>query len=108
MVVLILLSPIYLIIFSTILFMWLICALFYAISLLLPAGFAKSYIFNVMVSFDQTANALTLGDPDETISGRFGRRWPDSWFSKLLNTLFGVGHVQQAIEPDEGSDDLIK
>jgi hypothetical protein len=28
--------------------------------------------------------------------------------AKLLNKIFGAGHVQQAVEPDEGKDDLIK
>lgn len=68
----------------------------------------KKYFWNLWIAFDQFLNALMGGDPDETVSSRFGRRWPDSWFSKLLNRIIGDRHVQQSIEPDEGKDDIIK
>ena len=51
------------------------------------------------------------GDPRETVSSRFGRRWPNSWFAKLLNKIIGKNHVQNNIETPEkieGEDDLIK
>lgn len=68
------------------------------------------YTYKQIVSTDQTINALLAGDEDETISGRVGRRIPNSWFAKLLNKIYfwQKNHVVEAVEPDEGKDDLIK
>lgn len=33
----------------------------------------KQYIWNVLVALDQLGNALTFGDPQETISSRMGK-----------------------------------
>jgi hypothetical protein len=70
--------------------------------------FIKKYLFNLWIAFDQFLNVLIAGDPDETISSRMGRRWPDSWFRKFLDKVLGEGHCKQSIEPDEGKDDLVK
>lgn len=105
---LILVSPIFLIILIADLSIWIIETILYYVFLKADSEFVRRYIFNNFVSRDQSVNALTFGDQDETISSRFGRRWPGSWFSKLLDCIFGAGHVKQSIEPDEGKDDIIK
>ena len=33
----------------------------------------RRWIYNVLISFDQLGNAISGGDPDETISSRLGR-----------------------------------
>jgi hypothetical protein len=75
--------------------------------------FILKYILNILLGFDHLCNALTLGDPDETISARLGRRYPESIVSKIVNILFfwQPGHVIQAYgnekKNDIGDDDLI-
>ena len=80
----------------------------------------KKYIWNVLIGFDQFCNAILGGDPDETISGRMGRwrkKYPnpsDGWryyVAKYLAHWLGVidkGHCEDAIEPDEGDDEVLK
>lgn len=70
--------------------------------------FIKRYLYNLWIGIDQLLNCLMAGDPDETVSGRMGRAFPNSWFRKLLDKILGEGHCKQAIESDEGKDDLIK
>jgi hypothetical protein len=108
LIILIFLSPIFLTILLIDLIIWIVLTPLYFLSLKADSEFVKRYLFNIFVSRDQSVNALLWGDQDETISSRFGRRWPGSWVAKLLNKIFGAGHVQQAVEPDEGKDDLIK
>lgn len=73
----------------------------------------KKYFINILLGFDQFANTILAGDPDETISGRLGRikvkhGGTIPWyrpFSKItdwgLNKI-DPGHSIDAIEPDEG------
>jgi hypothetical protein len=46
------------------------------------------YFFNVLVSVDQLINALTAGNPDETISSRTWRERPNSNMRKVIDFLF--------------------
>ena len=52
----------------------------------------KTYLLNILISFDQFANVLFLGQPDETISSRAWRCKDASSFWKvthnLINKLF--------------------
>jgi len=74
------------------------------------------YIINILISIDQTFNTLLLGDPDETMSSRFGK-WlsepHDSWKWKVAYTicrllhLIDKNHCIDAIEKNEGKDDLL-
>ena len=66
------------------------------------------YLFNILISFDQFVNTLAGGDPDETISGRLGRLFPNSEFRKFVDFLFGKDHCTKAIEDDEGKDAVLK
>ena len=73
--------------------------------------FIGLYLTNIIMAIDQLGNALMFGDHDETISSRFGRRWPNSFFYWFIDTLFSWQpvnrHVISAIEEDEGKDDIL-
>lgn len=72
----------------------------------------KKWVINILISIDQLANALTGGDPDETISSRMGKRLDNCkacrFICKILNRLDwrNVDHCRNAIELDEGKDGL--
>lgn len=72
--------------------------------------FIRDYIYNMLIAIDQLLNAVMFGDPDESISERVGRRWPESWVARIINGLFfwQKNHVMESLEGDEGKDDLIK
>lgn len=77
------------------------------------AGAPSRYLRNVALSFDQTANALTGGDPDESVSSRMGKRVGagDRGFSYVMCRLmhpFDKNHCTKAIESDEGGDKVLK
>ncbi len=64
--------------------------------------FAK-YILNILITIDQAINSIVMfGAPDETISSRAGRRWPNSLWAKSIDLLFFwqpvKRHVISAIE----------
>ena len=73
-------------------------------------GKAKQYIFNQLIAFDQAINALTGGDPDETLSSRFGKRSKSNVVRKVIDTIFfwTPDHTEKSVEPDEGKDAVIK
>lgn len=68
----------------------------------------KRYFWNILISFDQFANTLLGGDPDETISSRAGkyaargRGWIPCQLCKLLHWI-DPHHCEKSIEHDEGS-----
>lgn len=72
------------------------------------------YILNVLIAIDQLGNALLLGDPDHTISGRLGRssragcKWC-RWFCLLLSKLDprDGDHCINSIEADRGEASII-
>lgn len=71
----------------------------------------KRYIFNILISIDQLANAILGGDPDETISSRLGKRLNTCAFCRFIcNILHKIDyrHCQDAIEENEGSNAVIK
>lgn len=66
------------------------------------------YIINILIAIDQLINTLLLGDPDETISSRVGkRRHQKGWkqLSAVIDFLFfwEKYHTKNSIEEDEGS-----
>lgn len=75
----------------------------------------KRYLLNVLTAFDQLGNALTGGDPDETISSRLGKAWRGDYgplgkklakpFRWVVNCVFfwQKDHTGSHIEEDEGS-----
>ena len=77
----------------------------------------KKWIMNVLISFDQFGNAITGGDPDETISSRLGKlkvkhggKVP--WSHPLAKVIdWGLdkiddNHSIDAIEHDEGKEQI--
>lgn len=68
----------------------------------------RKYILNVLVSIDQLINTIFFGDPDETISSRVGKHYPDTLLAKVINTIFfwEKNHVKSHIEEDEGKDSI--
>ena len=67
------------------------------------------YFINLFIALDQTANAIFLGDPDETISSRLGRNYPNSVMTRVVNILFfwDKNHCKENIEPESNTDDAI-
>lgn len=74
-----------------------------------------SYIYNLLVAFDQLGNAIAGGDPDSTISARVGffanqgenlTKYPRFWkfLEKIINFAFwpvdGNNHCKDAYESD--------
>ncbi len=77
----------------------------------------KKYITNILISLDQTGNALCGGDPDETISSHIGKVKRSmggaiGWKRPILKILDIIlnridrNHSVDAIEEDEGKDSL--
>lgn len=72
------------------------------------------YVLNILVAFDQLANSVLLGDPQETISGRLGkwhRKNPTHPVAGTVCTLLNLlekDHCKRSIRDKEGSDDFIK
>lgn len=70
-------------------------------------GKMKRYIWNLLISIDQLFNALLVGDPDETMSSRMGKRVIKKncklckVICRLLD-LFEKDHCYKSIEKDEG------
>jgi hypothetical protein len=67
------------------------------------------FIVNVLLAIDQFVNVLMLGDPDETISSRAGRVFPNTWWTWFIDNLFfwQTNHCHKAIEPSEGRRDIL-
>lgn len=83
----------------------------------LPGGIGQ-WGFNYWVAVDQTVNALSLGDPDETISSRMGK-WSTAedpgWFRDAASgtlcfflDLLDDNHCADSIEHDEGSKAVVR
>jgi len=81
-------------------------------------GKLGKWALNVLIGIDQLANALTGGDPDETISSRLGKIKSKHggeipWYRPLSRIVdWGLdkidpGHSIDAIEPDEGKDAVV-
>lgn len=76
---------------------------------------AKKWFWNVLIGFDQLANAILGGDPDETISSRLGKviaRNAETnnlaWFVCYILDKIDPNHCQKSIEHDEGDDEVVK
>ena len=68
----------------------------------------KMLIVNILLAIDQLINVLMLGDPDETISSRAGRVFPDSIWTKFIDFImfYQTNHCHKAIEK-EGYRDIL-
>ena len=70
----------------------------------------KKWFWNILIAVDQLGNALLMGDPDETISSRMGKKMRsnsatpiDKGLCKVLDKIDG-DHCEESIEDDEGKD----
>lgn len=75
----------------------------------------KTYFWNVFRGADRFINALTGGDPEMTISGRFGKAVIEGrcifckWTCVLLDKIDPNHCFKQAsYEAGQGSDEIIK
>lgn len=78
----------------------------------------KQYFWNLFVAIDQLLNAILLGDPDETVSSRFGKwmstaekgsfKWRIAMFVCMMLNWLDKNHCIETIENDEGKDDLLR
>lgn len=66
----------------------------------------KRYLFNLLLALDQFVNAILLGDPDETLSSRCGKKHPKA--AALIDRIFAWDprHCVNSAEPDEGQNAL--
>ena len=71
--------------------------------------FLRTYAVNILLAIDQFFNVIMFGDPDETISSRAGRVWPNSTWRKFIDWLmfWQTDHCYRAIEKGEGKRDLL-
>jgi hypothetical protein len=67
------------------------------------------YLKNNLIAFDQGLNTLAGGDPDETLSSRFGKKSKSNTIRKVINALFfwQKDHCAQSIEADEGANKIM-
>lgn len=75
------------------------------------------YIKNILIAADQFVNAVTGGDPDETISSRTGkiytawngrdRKWTVAYWIHLVLNKLQKNHCERAIEEDEGKNKIL-
>jgi len=72
----------------------------------------KQYLINILVALDQLANALSFGDPRETISSRADKAMRDGkkWGCLLCKLLSKIqkDHCQKAYDPNVGDRAIIK
>lgn len=76
--------------FSVLLYGLIVSLILFLIGWSIKDKMLKNYGFNLMLSIDQFANVLLLGDPDQTISGRCGRAKQSGrakWFVKPLGAF---------------------
>ena len=70
----------------------------------------RKWLWNLLVAVDQLGNAITAGDPDETISSRAGKakRRGRLWARSLCWMLDQVdpGHCEASVDPTEGKDQV--
>lgn len=104
-VAIIFLTPIYLFLLINSIPLVLLEIFMYWFSVLSGNEWIQKYTYKQVISMDQTMNALLAGDEDETISGRIGRRIPNSWFAWLVNHIYfwQANHVVEA-DADESKD----
>jgi len=67
------------------------------------------YFKNILISIDQFINTIFRGDPDETISSRWGKDKKKTVIAKVgcaVLDLIENKHCEKSIEIDEGKDEV--
>jgi hypothetical protein len=65
---------------------------------------AGCYLYNLLISADQSLGAILGGSPDVTVCGRMGL-WAERGITlpaRILDKIFGAGHCALAIERNPG------
>lgn len=72
----------------------------------------KRYLVNLAILLDEALNALTGGDPGETVSSRAGKALREGrhWACILCRflDLFQKDHCLKSINPDDGKRAVVK
>lgn len=68
----------------------------------------KQYILNLFIALDQFLNTIFGGHPDETISGRLGRNYPNSELRKVVDYFFGKGHCNHVVKDGDSAKEVLK
>jgi len=67
-------------------------------------------LWAIIVDIDKLLNAIALGDPDETISSRVGKRrdGAERFWAWVVDKLFfwQKNHTKKSVQPDEGGDSV--
>lgn len=75
------------------------------------------YIWNLLIAIDQFFNTVLAGDPDETMSSRFGKwlrlphhtwRWKVAYVICRILHWIDNGHCDKTIEEDEGQHAVLR
>ena len=75
------------------------------------------YFWNILIATDQFFNTILGGDPDETMSSRFGKwlrlphntaRWKIAYVICRVLHFLDSGHCDKSIEEDEGGNAAIR
>lgn len=106
---LVIISPVYLFILMLQIQIVVIEIVMVIVTMISFDSFIKQYARRQLLAVDQVINAIMFGDEDETISGRAGRKWDGTWWSRLINFIFHWqrDHCVNAIEEDEGYKDML-
>jgi hypothetical protein len=74
----------------------------------------SKYFWNILIAIDQFANTVLAGDPDETMSSRFGKwKTADGWRREVAYVVcrclhwIDKGHCEKSIEADEGDRTIL-
>lgn len=70
----------------------------------------KFYIWNILIALDQVGNALTFGDPGETLSSRAAKNMHVLGWHILGRILEAVdpGHLKDSLQLDEGKNSVLE
>ena len=66
------------------------------------------YILNLLVAIDRLCNTLLGGTPDQTMSQRLWRDYPNSVLRQVVDFIFGKSHCEDAVEKDDDVKALVK
>lgn len=66
------------------------------------------YLWNILIWLDQGLNTFAGGHPDECVSARLGREFPNSILRKVVDFVFGKGHCEYVSKYGDGAKSVLK
>lgn len=66
------------------------------------------YFLNILVAFDRMLNTLLGGNPDQSISQRLWKEYPNSILRQIVDFLFGNNHCEDAVIKDDDVKEVLK